>query len=218
MSGSEKKSKQKFKIKTWYSNRYQIVLVQRNILLLFALLSVISMSIAIIFVKFIVSSKSLEPYVIELESKTGVATIVDQMTSQNFTGDQVIREYFLNQFIQSAVAYDPRTYKLDIEKVRLFSSPSVYNSVRILINYKDLGIDSRIEVRIKSIQYPDQSTALVRISRLINMKGSEPVTKDELLTINFSFTDVNLTKEERLYNPLGFQVSSFLIAEEKFTY
>lgn len=176
------------------------------------------MSVAIIFVKFIVSSKSLEPYIIELESKTGVATIVDQMTSQTFTGNQIVREYFLNQFIQSGVGYDPRTYKVDIEKIRLFSSSSVYNSLRTLVNYRELGVDSRIEVRIKSIQYPDPSKALVRVTRVITMKGSEPINKDELLTINFSFTDVKLTKEERLYNPLGFQVSSFLIAEEKFTY
>jgi type IV secretion system protein VirB8 len=85
--------KKQTKVKSWYSNRYQIVVVQRNILLLFTLVSMFSVAVAVIFVKNIMASKSLEPYVIEVESKTGVATVVDQMTSQNFTGDQMIRKY-----------------------------------------------------------------------------------------------------------------------------
>jgi type IV secretion system protein VirB8 len=97
MSDQDKKTK--LKIKSWYSNRYQIVVVQRNILLLFTLISMFSVAVAVIFVKNIMSSKSLEPYVIEVEQKSGIATIVNQMTAQNFTGDQMIRQYFINQFI-----------------------------------------------------------------------------------------------------------------------
>ena len=74
--------KSKSKIKSWYSNRYQIVVVQRNILLLFTLVSMFSVAISIIFVKTIMSSKSLEPYVIEVEEKTGIATVVDQISAR----------------------------------------------------------------------------------------------------------------------------------------
>ncbi|MDA0901792.1 MAG: hypothetical protein O3B09_00060 [Proteobacteria bacterium] len=63
------KDTKKFQIKSWYSNRYQIILVQRNILLLIAVCSVISMSFAIVFVKYMMASKSLEPLVIEVEEQ-----------------------------------------------------------------------------------------------------------------------------------------------------
>ncbi len=135
MSETEKASKKnKLKVKSWYSNRYQIVVVQRNILLLFTLISMLSVAVAVIFVKNIMASKSLEPYVIEVESKTGIATIVNQLTAQNFTGDQIIRRYFLNQFVQAASGYEPKTYKMDVDKVRLFSTPDVYNDFRNRIN------------------------------------------------------------------------------------
>lgn len=218
MSESEKASKKnKTKIKSWYSNRYQIVVVQRNILLLFTLISMISVAISVIFVKNIMSSKSLEPYVIEVESKTGIATIVNQLTAQNFTGDQVIRRYFINQFIQAASGYDPKTYKLDVDKVRLFSTPDVYNDFRNRINARELGVDSKIEVRVKSVQFTDGNTAQIRLLRLIS-NNDKSSTKDEVVTMNFFFTDLNLTMEERLINPLGFQVSKYTIADEVFSY
>lgn len=216
---TEKKTKQKFKVKSWYSNRYQIVSVQRNILLLFAAFCIISMSFAVVFVKYVVSSKSLEPYVIEVEEKSGVATVVDQLTVKNFTGDELMKKYFINQFIQASTGYDPKTYKSDVEKVRLFSTATVYNNFRNTINPKELGADSKIEVRIKSIQFPSPNTAQIRILRNTNSKGSEISSKNEVVTINFYYNnDLGLNMEERLINPLGFQVTSYLISEEIFSY
>jgi len=210
---------QKFKIKSWYSNRYQIVVVQRNILFFFSVFSVISMVVTIVFVKYVISSKSLDPYVIEVEDKTGVPTVVDQMSSKTFTGDEAIKKYFLNQFVISAVGYDPRTYKQDVEKVRLYAAPAIYISFRKAIDPKELGSDSKIDVRIKSIQFPDSGTAQIRILRTIDKKGDATVIKNEVLTLNFYFaTNMELTIEERLINPLGFQVTNYLLSEEIFNY
>ncbi len=212
---SAKKSTQKFKIKSWYSNRYQIVVVQRNILLMLSILLMVSMTASTIFVKFVVSSKSLEPYVIEVEEKSGVPTIVDQMTSQTLTGDEAVKKYFINQFIKAAVGYDPRTYKQDTDIVRLLSTQAVYTDFRSRINPKELGADTKIDFRIKSIKFLDPSTVQVRILK----STSSPIgasSKDELVSMNFYFTNLTLTAEERLINPLGFQVTNFSITEEIF--
>ncbi len=211
-------NKNKLKLKSWYANRYQMIIVQRNILLLFTLASMLAVTIAVIFVKNIMASKSLEPYVIEVEQKTGVPTVVEQMTTQHFTGDQMIRKYFINQFVHAASGYDPRTYKMDVDKIRLFSVPAVYGEFKNRINAKELGVESTIEVRIKSIQFPNPNTAQIRLVRQINMDGFTSVQKDEVITMNFYFANVDLTMEERLINPLGFQVSSYLISEEIFNY
>ncbi len=182
-----------------------------------ATLLMVAMTASIIFVKFVVSSKSLEPYIIEVEEKSGVPTIVDQLTSQTLTADESIKKYFINQFIQSAVAYDPRTYRLDAEKVRLFSTQAIYSAFRTRINPKELGTDSKIELRIKSIKFPDPSTAQIRVLRNI-MGGPGSGSKDEVINMNFYFTNLTLTTEERLINPLGFQVTNFSITEEIFDY
>ncbi|MBM5781981.1 MAG: type IV secretion system protein [Pelagibacterales bacterium] len=210
--------KNELKVKSWYSNRYQIVVVQRNILFIFTLVSMMSVAVAVFFVKHVMASKSLEPYVIEVEEKTGIATVVDQLTAQSFTGNQVVRQYFINQFIHAASGYNPKTYKEDAEKIRLFSTPGIYSEFRGRINPRALGVDAAIDVRIKSIQFPDNNTAQIRLLKQINYSASKVEQVNEVITMTFYFTDVNLTIEERLINPLGFQVSQYLIAEEKFDY
>ncbi|MBM3579202.1 MAG: type IV secretion system protein [Alphaproteobacteria bacterium] len=209
----------KLKIKSWYSNRYQIVVVQRNILLLFTLISMFSVAVAVIFVKNIMSSKSIEPYVIQVEEKSGIATVVNQLTAQHFTGDQAIRRYFINNFIHLASGYNPETYKQDVEKVRLYSNPGIYADYRNRINTHALGSDTRIEVRIKSVQFTDDNNAQIRIARQISVKDKGSTTKDEVISFGFYFApETNLTMEERLINPLGFQVNKYQIADEVFSY
>ena len=217
---NEKQTKKtKSKVKSWYSNRYQIVVVQRNILLLFTLVSMFSVAIAVIFVKNIMSSKSLEPYVIEVEEKSGIATVVDQMTAQSFTGNQMIVKYFINQFVHAASGYNAKTYEEDDVKVRLLSTQGVYSDFRNRINARDLGPDSAMAVRVKSVQFTDANNVQIRILRQINIKGSEPTSKDEVISMNFYFApDMNLSMEERLINPLGFQVGKYAITEEVFSY
>jgi len=215
----EQNKKTKLRVKNWYSNRYQIVVVQRNILLLFTLVSMFSVAIAVIFVKNVMSSKSLEPYVIEVEQKTGIATVVDQLTAENFTGDQMIRKYFINQFVQASSGYDPKTYKMDVEKVRLFSVPAVYGDFRNRINARQLGTNSRIDVRIKSIQSIDSRTVHIRITDQMSSEddGNMTQTSDKVITMGFDFApQMNLSMEERLINPLGFQVNKYMITDELF--
>ena len=178
-----------------------------------------SVAIAVIFVKNVMSSKSIEPYVIEVEEKSGVATIVNQLTSENFTGDQMVRKYFINQFIHTASGYDPKTYKQDVEKVRLFSTPGIYANYRNRINARALGADSQIDVRIKSVQPLDNNSVQIRLARQITKKESATETKDEIITMGFYFAPaMKLSMEERLINPLGFQVNRYTITEEVFSY
>ena len=131
----------------------------------------------------------------------------------------MIRKYFINEFIHAASGYDPKTYKKDAEKVRLYSTPGIYADYRNRINPKQLGAESLIEVRVKSIQPLDQNTLQIRIARQISQKGQATTTKDELITMGFYFSpNMTLTMEERLINPLGFQVGRYTITEEVFSY
>lgn len=210
---SDKESK-KIKIKSWYSNRYQIVVVQRNILLLLTIISIIAVAASVTFVKNMMSSKSLEPYVIELDEKTGIATTIQQPTAQNYTANEVMRRYFINKYIQATMNYNPKTYKQDSEVARLFSTPAIYNTYKRRINPNELGGNSTISTKIKSLIFRENSIEGRTVSEIVN-SGSKPVTKNEIVFINFIFSpDMSLTMEERLINPLGFQVSDFEIAED----
>lgn len=216
----DNKKKKKFRVKSWYANRYQFVLVQRNILLIFALFSTIAVSFGMIFLNHVVSSKSLEPYVIEVEETTGIPTVVDQLTVQEFTGNELMKKYFINQFIHASTGYNPKTYPDDAKKVRVFSSAAVFGNFRSRIKPRSLGTDSRRVIRIKSIQFPNQNTAQIRILTQ-NYTGLQKTLKEsnELVTLAFTFDpNIALNSAERLLNPLGFQVKNYSIVEEIVNY
>lgn len=205
----------KIKIKSWYSNRYQIVAVQRNVLLLLTATSIIMVAIAVFFVKNFMSSKSLEPYVIEINEKTGTAVVVQQITSQTFTANEVMKRYFINKYVQSALTYNPRNYKENSEEVRLFSTSQIFNEYRNRINPYSLGSESQIELKIRSLLFKDNMNVEIRTTREINIVGQKSTTKNEIIYMAFYFApELNLSIEERLINPLGFQVSKFEVAEE----
>ena len=54
--------------------------------------------------------------------------------------------------------------------------------------------------------------------RQINREGFDVQMKDEVITMGFYFANLDLNLEERLINPLGFQVNKYLIADEVFNY
>ncbi|MFM7557202.1 MAG: VirB8/TrbF family protein [Alphaproteobacteria bacterium] len=162
----------KIKIKSWYSNRYQIVAVQRNVLLLLTATSIIMVAIAVFFVKNFMSSKSLEPYVIEINEKTGTAVVVQQITSQTFTANEVMKRYFINKYVQSSLSYNPRNYKENSEEVRLFSTSQIFNEYRNRINPYSLGSESQIGVKIRSLLFKDNMNVEIRTTREIDIVDS----------------------------------------------
>ncbi|NBX52307.1 MAG: hypothetical protein EBT63_01470 [Proteobacteria bacterium] len=204
----------KIKVKSWYTNRYQIVVVQRNVLLLITIISIITVAISVLFVKNFMSSKSLEPYVIEIDDKSGMATVVQQISSQTYTANDMVRRYFINKYIQSSLGYNPQTYREDSESIRLFSSTQIYGAYRARVNPFALGADSKIDVKITSLMFKENSLVEIRVTKNITISGQGSSTKNELIIMNFSFApEMGLTMEERLINPLGFQVTKFDIAD-----
>ena len=85
----KRKKQKEVKIKSWYYDRYVTVVVQRNILLLMVIACLISISFAMIFVKYVTASKSLEPYVVEIEEKTGIATLISMKDNKEYTSKEV---------------------------------------------------------------------------------------------------------------------------------
>ena len=216
--------KRQFKEKSWYSNRYQITVVQRNILFLFAVIAMIAVTVSVFFVKQVTSSKSLEPYVIEINEKTGIPTVVDQVTTERITADRAIVRYFLYEFVKATEGYDPYTYPTDYQKVALFSTPSVFAQIRRVITdrYENspaaiLGNKGRLDVQIKSIQFFDPPTK-VQVRVKVNLQGRyTPKIKPErdlLIDITYRFANLELSLEQRYINPLGFQVTFYRATEE----
>ena len=94
-------------VKNWYSERYENVIIQRNFLFIIVLLSVLTIALCVIAIRYIKSTRSIEPFVIEIERKTGVPTVVDPVSAKIYTQDVALKRYFVMQYIRAREEYVP---------------------------------------------------------------------------------------------------------------
>ena len=213
---------QKLQLKSWYSSKYQIVSFQRNILFFISFLAITSVLISVIFVKQIMASKSLVPYVIEIEEKSGIPTIVEQLNESHFTADVSLKRYFIYSFLSAAEGYNPGTFRDDYKKLSLFSTPAVFRQIQSKINPRNpnspvakIGNRGIIEVAIKSLifQTPTSVTIRYRLKNIGSVSGFAN-NRDMIAEMEFRFANLTLSQADRYINPLGFQVTKFVSDQE----
>ncbi|MBO4957090.1 MAG: hypothetical protein J6C50_04615 [Rickettsiales bacterium] len=214
--------KENLKLRTWYSNRYQVVLVQKKLLSFFSIFSIATVVIAVIFVKQFTESKSFEPYVIELEEKTGIMTVVENLNGSNLIADEAVKRSYIFSFLNVAEGYNYVTFNKDRKTLLLFSSGNVYkqlynkysirNETSIVNSLKEKGT---MDIKIKSILFNTPTIATVRFI-VYNTRPSKlyPAEVHKIAEIQFQFVDMKLNTDDRYINPLGFQVIKYTVGED----
>jgi len=212
--------------KHWYIDRYQSVSVQRNTLLVITFVCFALMIISLLFVVSVYSSKTFEPFIIEVDKKTGAILQIDRSSMKQATESDLLKRYFIVQYIRAREGYDYGTYRYDyFMLVRLLSSKAVYGifsrNLQTGSSPINFGATTREEVRIKSITFLNQSgnmannlQARIAVDEYKMPNYIIENTKDYVITMSFSFENLDLTLEERYINPFGFHVTSYNKVEE----
>lgn len=213
--------------KNWYSDRYQSAVVQRNFLALLVLLTLACIVVAVFTVVQVTTSKSIEPFVIEIEERTGITNVIRPLLKEQFAYDEALRKYFLWKYVNAREGYDYYSFEHEyFTVVRLLSSATVYSEFKRIVAISNesspirLGAVSRRFIKIKSISYletPKNSqgfVAQVRFTQLTGATRAETREENKVATLAFDFIDMNLTREERAINPLGFQILSYRVDDE----
>ena len=208
--------------KNWYLDRYQTTLVQRNFLLLLTLISLIGIIVSSIVVVNVTSSKTVEPFVIEIEEKTGITNVIRPLLKEQFAYDEALRRYFVMKYLNARETYDFGSYRYNYYTiVRILSDEKVYANFRREVSPDNPKSPVRMEakgqriVKVKSMSLLSGNTVkspgfTVQVRFTAETIGREySGVKHLVATINFDYVDLNLTREERDINPLGFQVTGY---------
>ena len=204
--------------KDWYSNKYQLILIQKNIFSLFTIFALIGVVISVFFVKSITESKSFEPFVIEMEDKTGQINVVENLTTSRLTADESVKRFYLYNFLKIAEGYNYATYTEDMVKLGLFANSTVYRQLMNRISSKNDRSpvntikEGLMTIGIKSMVFLTPKSVSIRF-KVKNEKPNfyYPANRDLVAYIEFEFISLDLTANERLYNPLGFQVTKYRV-------
>lgn len=213
--------------KNWYSDRYQSVIVQRNFLALITFVSLLGVMISVFSVVHIANRVSIEPFVIEVEEKTGITNVIRPLVKEKYAYDEVLRRYFLYTYIKAREEYSFGTYKYNYHTVvRLLSSGEVYNSFLREISPNNpnsplkLGDNAEITIKVTSVNFrelPYTNTGAKADGFAVDVRftkytrtGSTP----KIASIRFDYKDLSLNEEDRSVNPLGFQILTYTVDNE----
>jgi type IV secretion system protein VirB8 len=210
------------RVKNWYTDRYETVLVQRNLLFLILAVSIVTIALSLLVIRYIKSTRSLEPFVIEIEQKTGVPTVVDPLTIEAYSADQAIKRYFVLKYLKAREEFYFNTYRYSYDTVvRVLSSPDVYYKdyqPKFSIGNPNSPVNLYAQhtyriVQLKSLIFTTPNTAQVRF--VLETNGAVASRVDKVALIQFDFENLKMNDEERLINPLGFRVTLYRIEDEK---
>lgn len=217
--------KQEITDHNWYKDRYQRVLVQRKLLTAITLFSLFCTLVTVIVISQLTPLKTVDPFVIQVDQKSGITQVVDPTTVQELTGSESINNYFIVQYIRAREGYHISDLAYNYNLVRLMSeSATVYPEFvgqespnNPQSNAARLGSTGTRTVKFESITYLKPQLAQVRL--LIEEKSDNlGYTQQHMIaTIGFQYIKMNLTTEERYINPLGFRVTSYRLDEEALT-
>lgn len=208
--------------KNWYKDRYQYVLVQRKLLVLVTLLSLVCTLVTVAVIAYLTPLKTVEPFVIQVDQKSGITQTVDPLTVKELTANESVNNFFIVQYIRSRESYNIHDLARSYNIVRIMSQrEKVYpefvrqadpNNPRS--NAARLGSTGSRTVKFKSISYLNPQ--LVQARLLIEEKSGNGgySQQHKIVLLAFQYVKMSLTIEERYINPLGFRVTDYRTDED----
>jgi type IV secretion system protein VirB8 len=160
--------------------------------------------------------KEVVPYTVLVDKQTGYVETARGVQIGQLAEDQVIVESMLAQYVLARETFDPADFKDRYERVALWSLGPARD--QYVGQYQAGSTDSvltslrpgtTVKVSVKNIELLTDGTARVRFESERRDANAPPVVTDWQTIISFQFTGQPMKMEDRLLNPLGFQVTAY---------
>ena len=163
--------------------------------------------------------RRVEPFVVRVDNATGAVDLVSMLKNAKETYGEAVDKYFLNKYVLAREGYDYATVQVTYDTAVLLSSPDVQHEFLALYEgpkARDKVLADRVQlvVRVRSIT-PGKDTAVVRFVRTRRTTDGAPEGEESMVaTIGFQYVALPMREEDRLVNPLGFQVTAYRVDPE----
>jgi type IV secretion system protein VirB8 len=172
----------------------------------------------------LVPLKSFEPVIVVVDKATGYIETKSGLTkAQNLTDSRAITQANVVRYIRTREGYDPYAIDTNFGTAALLSTGDAarelqeqYSAANPNNPAKVYGKNKRVLVDLKSVTFPNDSTALVRFSTT-EKSDTDAITRHYIAVVRYRYTDEPVTNEWRFENPLGFQVYNYRRDQETVT-
>lgn len=161
--------------------------------------------------------KTVQPVTLLVDRQTGFVQALDPATPRRVKGDAALTQSFLAQYVIAREGFDRAVAQVDYRKVALWSADrarSVYLATMPATNpaspFRRYPGGTIIVARVKSVSRLSDSTALVRFdTQRSDRNGRVDAAQPWISVVRYRYVDAPMQLEDRLVNPLGFQVTSY---------
>ena len=221
--GKKPSSQAAQELKNWYKDRYQNAVVWRNIFAVVTLAALLISLASVLAVYQLTPLKSVEPFVIQVDEKTGITQVVNPLSTPKLISNESISRYFVAQYVRARESYDPNPAVIQESQntVRLMTiNPKTYAMYKETTRADNpdnfvnrLGAEGVRSVEFKSIAFLDAKTAIVKAT-VTERTRDYANTLHKQFTVTFDYQKMELKSNETLINPLGFAVNRYTVDDE----
>jgi type IV secretion system protein VirB8 len=159
--------------------------------------------------------KTEVPYLMLVDRNTGYVQALDPLDNSRVTPDSALTQAFLAQYVVARESFDIDTLQTNYRKVGLWSAEKARaeyvaamqasNPQSPLSRYPRSAV---VETQVKSVSSLGANVAMVRFeTRVLGADGTaRPSLSAWVAVIRYRYSGEPMTIEDRLLNPLGFQV------------
>ena len=165
----------------------------------------------------LVPLKTVEPITLLVDRQTGYVQALDPLQPRRIGADAALTQSFLAQYVVAREGFDRATVAHDYRRVALWSaglarsqylaSMPASNPASPFARYPDGMV---VVTRVKSVSPLSEGTAMVRFdTERQDRSGGVGPAQPWIAVIRYRYSDAPMAFEDRLVNPLGFQVASY---------
>lgn len=212
-------------VRTWYADRYNSILIQRNFMVIVTVVSIAAVIISVLVVAQITSQKEIEPFVIQVEDRSGLTKVIRPLNKRYLNSNEAMNRYFVAKYIQARESYFFPIHDTNRAIVRLYSASPVYKKYLWTVNPNNetspvrWAEQGQREIKIVSLLSKETSvgysgsTYQVRFI-VTDTLPNQVLSAVKVATLRFDYIDMKLTAAERYTNPVGFQVMDYQVTDE----
>jgi type IV secretion system protein VirB8 len=160
--------------------------------------------------------KTVEPFVVRVDSATGVVDVVNALKDGKTNYDEAVNKFFTQWYVRYREGYSkelaPDYYQnvgvmsVGVEQQKYYEWFTPKNPNSPLNIY---GANAKVKIDIKGTSFISPNVALVRYTRKIERAAEQPQLSHWTATITFKYSGAPMKEKDREVNPLGFQVTEF---------
>lgn len=161
--------------------------------------------------------KTTEPYTLLVDRQTGHVETLAPLDEQTIAPDAALTRAMLAQYVIARESYDYASLQRDYRRVALWSAGDVRTAYQRLMQpdnpagpIETYGRDTTVQVEIKSVSSLSANKSLVRfVTARSDRGGIGQDIQHWAAVIDYRFVKGEMSADDRLLNPLGFQVTRY---------